>query len=68
MTVDAKAQQKANLTQCSLIAVMSDGFVVARQIYRIAQAEGRNPNNAAFLDAFGAHFSRNPQPAPPPNP
>ena len=66
--VDAKAHQEADLTQCSLIAVLSDGFVAARLIYRVAQAQGRTPANAAFLDAFGAHFARGPQAAPAPTP
>ena len=66
--VDAKAHQEADVTKCSLIAVLSDGFVAARMIYRVAQAVGRNPSNAAFLDAFGAHFAHGPQATPPPTP
>jgi hypothetical protein len=66
--VDAKAQQKANLTHNSLIAVMSDGWGAARKIYRIALAEGRTPGNSAFLDAFGARFNQEPPPPPPPTP
>jgi len=66
--VKLKAEQKANLTRNSEIVVMSDGWVTTRMIYRIAQAEGRTPNNAAFLDALGAFFDQEPtvpEPTPP---
>lgn len=63
--VDQKTQQKANQTHNTVIVVMSDGWVTARKIYRIALAEGRTPENTAFLDAFGAHFEQEPPPAPP---
>lgn len=67
--VDQRTHQESNNTRCTLIAVMSDGFVTARKIYRIAQAHGRTPDNAAFLDAFGARFARGGQtPEPPPTP
>jgi hypothetical protein len=66
--VDAKAQQEANKVRCSLIAVMSDAYAVAREVYRIAKARGRTPENAEFLDAFGARFARGPQTPPPPTP
>lgn len=66
--VDVKAQQSADMVRCSLIAVMSDGYGAAREIYRIAKARGRNPANAEFLDRFGARFARGPQPAKNPAP
>ena len=67
--VDAKAQQKANLTECSLITTLSDAFAAARMIYRVEKAKGRTPANEAFLNAFGDHFGRGPQsPTPPPTP
>ena len=69
--VDAEMQQKANITRVSLIAVLSDGFKTVNEVYRVEKAKGRNPQNAAFLDAYGARFAHGPQtpPAtPPPNP
>jgi hypothetical protein len=68
--VDAAAQQKAAMTRNTLIAIMSDAFVVANGIYRVEKAKGKNPQNEAFLEAYGAHFARGPQepPAPPANP
>jgi len=67
--VDARSQQKANMTECSLIATMSDGFAAARMIYRVEKAKGRTPANEAFLNAFGEHFGRGPQSPPtPPTP
>lgn len=65
--VDAAAQQKAALTRNTLIAVMSDAFVVANGIYRVEKAKGKNPQNETFLEAYGAHFSRSPQEPPPAN-
>jgi hypothetical protein len=66
--VDASAQQKARHTRMSLVAAMSDGFVTALRIYGIAMAEGRTPDNAAFLDAFGERFKKGPQEEPEPSP
>lgn len=66
--VEARAQQISDLVRCSLIAVMSDGFAVARQIYRVEKAKGRTPANAAFLDAFGQYFDRGPSDDPEPDP
>lgn len=68
--VNARTQQIADQTRCTLIALMSDGFSAARDIYRIAQALGRTPENTAFLDAFGTRFARSSQtpPTPPPAP
>ena len=65
--VDAEMQQKANITRVSLIAVLSDGFKTVNEVYRVEKAKGRNPQNAAFLDAYGARFAHGPQtpPAPP---
>jgi hypothetical protein len=64
--VDGAAQQKARHTRASLIAAMSDGFNTALRIYGIALAEGRTPDNAAFLDAFGERFKKGPEEEPPP--
>ena len=66
--VDAEMQQKANITRVSLIAVLSDGFKTVNEVYRVEKAKGRNPQNAAFLDAYGARFAHGPQtpPATPP--
>lgn len=61
--VYAKVAQEAEMVRCSLIAVMSDGFKASRDIYRVAQAQGRTPQNSTFLDRFGARFARGPQPA-----
>jgi len=67
--VRLKAEQKANQTRNTQIVVLSDGWVTTRKIYRIAQVEGRTPENTAFLDAMGVHFDKEPAPAPaPPTP
>lgn len=70
--VDAAAQQKARQTRASLIASMSDGFNTALRIYGIAVAQGRTPENAAFIDAFGERFKKgppeDPEPPTPPGP
>jgi hypothetical protein len=66
--INAKTQQHADRTRCTMIAGMSDGFKTGRDIYRVAQAMGRTPENTAFLDAFGARFARGPQAAPTKNP
>lgn len=66
--VDAAAQQKAAMTRNTLIAVMSDAFVVANGIYRVEKAKGKNPQNETFLEAYGEHFARGPQEPPPANP
>lgn len=59
--IHAEAQQKADMVKKSLVAALSDGFASARKIYRVVQAQGRTPQNATFLDAFGARFSRGPR-------
>lgn len=67
----AKTERVFDLVRCSLIATLSDGFAVARQLYRLERAKGHTPANSAFLDAFGAHFGRGPrdsQPEPSPEP
>ena len=51
----------------ALIVVLSDAYKTARLIYNIAKAQGRTPQNEAFIDAFGARFARGPQ-QPPANP
>jgi hypothetical protein len=67
--VDTATQQRANQTRCSIIAGMSDGFNTALSVYGIAQAQGRTPDNSAFLDAFGDRFKKGPQEPPtPPTP
>lgn len=67
--VNAKAQQEADISRISLIAVLSDASATARLIYRTAQAAGRTPANQTFLDSFGARFGRSggtpPTPTPP---
>ena len=68
VTVNAKAEQEANQTRASLIAVLSDASVTSRAIYRTAQAQGRTPETTAFLDAFGARFAHAPTPTPTPTP
>ena len=65
IVLDAATQQRANQTRCSMIAAMSDGFNTALKIYGIASAQGRTPENAAFLDAFGERFKKGPQEPPP---
>ena len=66
--VDAITQQKADMTKCSAIAALSDAYKAALDIYRIAQAQGRTPQNMTFLDEFGARFAHSPQPAKQPAP
>ena len=67
--VNADAQQIANITHNTVIAVLSDAFVTCNAVYRVEKAKGRNPQNAAFLDAYGARFAHGAPPAPPaPNP
>lgn len=63
--VNIKAQQAAENTRVSMIAIMSDGFVAGRAIYRAAQVLGRTPEAIPFLDAFGTRFGKNPPPEPP---
>jgi hypothetical protein len=65
--LDAATQQRANQTRCSIIAGMSDGFNTGLKIYGIAAAQGRTPENSAFLDAFGERFKKGPA-EPPPTP
>ena len=68
IVVDAAAQQKANTTRNTLIAALSDGRVTADAIYRVEKAKGKNPQNQAFLTAYGARYARGPHtpPATPP--
>lgn len=68
--VDAAAQQRAAMTRNTVIALMSDAFVVSNGIYRVEKAKGKNPQNETFLNAYGEHFARGPQepPANQPNP
>lgn len=61
--IDAKAQQEAAATHTTLIAVMSVGFDIGREIYRVAQARGRTPQTIPFLDTFGQHFAHGPHAA-----
>lgn len=66
-----KAAQKAAMVRNTQIVLMSDGWATARKLYRLAQAEGRTPENTPFLDAMGEHFDREgqpPEPTPPPTP
>lgn len=65
--VNTATQQRADHTKCSIIAGMSDGFNTGLTIYGLAQAQGRSPDNSAFLDAFGERFKKGPQ-EPPPTP
>lgn len=59
--------QLLDYVSTALIAALSDGYKTALLIYNIAKAQGRTPQNQAFLDAFGARFAKGPQaPAPPP--
>jgi hypothetical protein len=51
----------------ALIVVLSDGYKTALLIYNIAKAQGRTPQNEAFINAFGERFARGPQ-QPPANP
>ena len=67
IVLDAATQQRANQTRCSIIAGMSDGFNTGLKLYAIASAQGRTPDNSAFLDAFGERFKKGPQ-EPPPTP
>ncbi len=68
ITVNAAAQQKADLTHTSIIAALSDARVTADAIYRVEKAKGKNPQNSTFLEAYGARYARGPQnpPTPPP--
>ena len=59
--------QLLDYVSTSLIVVLSDGYKTALLIYNIAKAQGRTPQNQAFIDSFGARFARGPQP-PPANP
>jgi hypothetical protein len=68
IAVDTATQQRANNTRCSIIAGMSDGFNTSLSIYAIAQAQGRTPDNSAFLDAFGERFKKGPAEPPAPTP
>lgn len=67
LQVNLKAQQKADMTRVTLIAAMSDAFKTALRLYGLAQAQGRTPETAEFLDAFGERFAKGPQ-EPPPTP
>jgi hypothetical protein len=68
IVLDAATQQRANQTRTSIITAMSDGFNAGLKIYAIAMAQGRNPDNEAFLDAFGERFKKGPSEEPPPTP
>ncbi|MBI3880729.1 MAG: hypothetical protein HY301_11810 [Verrucomicrobia bacterium] len=65
--VNAETNQKAKMTNATLIAALSDAYEKAREIYRVQKAKGRTPANSTFLDSFGARFGHGPQtpPAPP---
>ncbi len=65
--IKLRLQQLLDYVTTSLIVVLSDGYKTALLIYNIAKAQGRTPQNEAFIDAFGARFARGPQP-PPANP
>ena len=59
--------QLLDYVSTALIATLSDSYKTALLIYNIAKAQGRTPQNQAFLDAFGQRFAKGPQaPATPP--
>lgn len=59
--------QLLDYVSTALIVTLSDAYKTALLIYNIAKAQGRTPQNEAFIDAFGARFARGPQtPTPPP--
>ncbi|MEN9575909.1 MAG: hypothetical protein RL514_3764 [Verrucomicrobiota bacterium] len=62
--------QLLDYVSTALIVTLSDAYKTALLIYNIAKAQGRTPQNEAFIDAFGERFARGPQtpPAPPANP
>jgi len=62
----AASQQKTDMIHTSLIAALSDGRVTSDAIYRVEKAKGKNPQNEAFLEAYGARYARGPQPPPAP--
>ena len=64
-TVNGMAQQTADQTNTTVMAACSDGYSAALDIYRVAKAQGRTPQNQTFLDAFGARFARGPRKATP---
>lgn len=59
--------QLLDYVSTALIVTLSDAYKTALLIYNIAKAQGRTPQNEAFLDAFGERFARGPQ-QPPANP
>ncbi len=59
--------QLLDFVSTALIAVLSDAYKTALLIYNLAQAQGRTPQNQAFIDAFGKRFAKGPQ-QPPANP
>jgi len=59
--------QLLDYVSTALIVSLSDAYKTALLIYNIAKAQGRTPQNQAFIDAFGERFARGPQtPANPP--
>ena len=60
--------QLLDFVTTALIAVLSDAYTTALLIYNTAKAQGRTPQNQAFIDAFGARFAKGPQTPPPPPP
>jgi hypothetical protein len=63
-----RMEQEHGAVRGSMIGVLSDGFVKAREIYRITKTRGRTPANAEFLDRFGARFKGGGGTAPSPTP
>jgi hypothetical protein len=66
----AKANQTAELASDSCMSALSDGYVAALDIYRVAKAINTSGQYDSFVQAFGQRFLRRSrrQPTPPPAP
>lgn len=68
LLIKAKKDMISEAIDDSLMSALSDGYVAALDIYRVAKAMGRGAEFDAFIDAFGQRFARRPRTTPTPPP
>ena len=70
LPICAKANQTAEIAGDNCMSALSDAYVAALDIYRVAKALNTSGQYDAFVQAFGQRFARRSrqQPTPPPAP
>ena len=68
LPVCLKADQVAEAINDGCLSVLSDAYLAALEIYRVAKALNKSGQYDAFVDEFGQRFARRSRPPTPPTP